>query len=75
MTTNDTDGLGSAVLDFVRVHIVNIAAIGLSLTEVEQWIRLAGMLAAAIYTLVKTVQVVIDIISKTRESKSRSKRG
>jgi hypothetical protein len=49
--------------------MVNIAAIGLSLTGVEQWIRLLGMIVALIYTTAKTVQLIKEMMDKSSAKK------
>ena len=57
--------------DLVKVNIVNIAAIVVSLSDFEQWIRCAGMVAALIYTITKIVQTVQEIILKRKGIRER----
>jgi hypothetical protein len=44
-------------VEFAGVHAANLGALMLSLTEAEQWIRVAGLFLAAVYTLVKIIEV------------------
>lgn len=57
--------------DLVKVNFVNIAAIVVSLSDFEQWIRCASMFAALIYTITKIVQTVQEIILKRKAVKER----
>jgi hypothetical protein len=67
-TSSDAIAL-THVIDLARVNMVNIAAIGLSLTGVEQWIRLLGMIVALIYTTAKTVQLIKEMMDKSSAQK------
>lgn len=67
-TSSDTLAI-THVLDLARVNMVNIAAIGLSLTGVEQWIRLLGMIVALVYTTAKTVQLIREMMEKSSAQK------
>ena len=60
-------------IDLIKVHIVNIAALGLSLTRVEEWVRLFGMIAALVYTTLKIVQIVVEIKSSSSNKRSKPK--
>lgn len=57
------------VIDLARVNFVNIAAISLSLTDVEQWVRLLGMVVALVYTTAKTVQLIREMMEKSSVKK------
>ena len=46
------------LLDLATVNLANVGALALSLSEVEQWIRVAGCLLAAIFTALKIVETV-----------------
>jgi hypothetical protein len=52
--------------ELVKVNFVNLAALAVSWSEFDQWIRTAGLVAALVYTIVKTVQTVQEI--KARKS-------
>ena len=52
--------------EMLKVSFLNLAALAVSWSEFDQWIRTAGLLAALIYTIVKTVQTVQEI--KARKS-------
>jgi len=45
----------------IKVGVVNLAAAIISVSEFEQAIRLTGMVAALVYTIVKIVQTVKEI--------------
>jgi hypothetical protein len=45
------------LVEFAGVHAANLGALMLSLTEAEQWIRVAGLFLAAVYTLAKIIEV------------------
>lgn len=51
----------------LKVGIVNLAAAVISFSDFEQAIRLLGMIAALIYTVVKIIQTVKEIRIKDRE--------
>lgn len=55
--------------DLVKVNFVNLAAIVVSLTDFEQWVRCASMFAALIYTIAKIVQTVQEIVLKRNNNK------
>lgn len=46
------------LLDLATVNLANVGALALSLSEAEQWIRVAGCLLAAIFTALKIVETV-----------------
>lgn len=46
------------LLDLATVNLANVGALALSLSEVEQWIRVAGCLLAAVFTALKIVETV-----------------
>lgn len=50
--------------EMLKVNFVNFAAIAVSLSEFDQWIRIAGMVAAFIYTVVKIVQTIQEMRKK-----------
>jgi hypothetical protein len=53
------------VMDLFKVNIINIAAISFSLTKTEEWVRLLGMIAALIYTVLKILQLLNEMKSKS----------
>lgn len=46
------------LLDLVTVNLANMGALALSLSEVEQWIRVTGCLLAAVFTALKIVETI-----------------
>jgi hypothetical protein len=59
----DPDQLSSPVsnrhlLDLATVNLANVSALALSLSEVEQWIRVAGCLLAAVFTALKIAETI-----------------
>lgn len=46
------------LLDLATVNLANVGALALSLSEVEQWIRVAGCLLAAVFTALKIVETI-----------------
>lgn len=60
----DQDSLLSAMLnsrhllDLATVNALNLGALVVSLSEAEQWIRVAGCLLAAVYTSLKIFETV-----------------
>jgi hypothetical protein len=46
------------LLDLATVNLANVSALALSLSEVEQWIRVAGCLLAAIFTALKIAETI-----------------
>ena len=47
--------------EMLKVNFINIAALAVSWSEFDQWIRTAGLLAAFVYTVVKIIQTVQEI--------------
>lgn len=58
----------------LKVGVVNLAAAMISASEFEQTIRLIGMTAAAVYTIVKIVQTVKEISRESRKDKQNELR-
>ena len=50
--------------DVTKVGVINFAAFAVSMTDVSDWLRLAGLAAALVYTCLKIVQTVIDLRKK-----------
>ena len=50
--------------EIAKVNFCNLAALAVSLSDFDEWLRCAGMVAALIYTIVKTVQTVQEIRRK-----------
>jgi hypothetical protein len=46
------------LLDLATVNLANVSALALSLSEVEQWIRVAGCLLAAVFTALKIAETI-----------------
>ena len=46
------------LLDLATVNLANVGALALSLSEVEQWIRVTGCLLAAVFTALKIVETI-----------------
>ena len=46
------------ILDLAVVNAANIGALAISLSELEQWVRIASCLLAAIFTLCKIVESI-----------------
>ena len=46
------------LFDLATVNLANVGALALSLSEVEQWIRVAGCLLAAVFTALKIVETI-----------------
>lgn len=46
------------LLDLATVNLANVGALALSLSEIEQWIRVAGCLLAAVFTALKIVETI-----------------
>ena len=46
------------LLDLATVNLANVGALALSLSEIEQWVRVAGCLLAAIFTALKIVETI-----------------
>ena len=47
--------------EMVKVNFYNLAALAVSLSDFDAPLRCAGMFAALIYTIVKTIQTVLEI--------------
>jgi hypothetical protein len=59
----DPDQLSSPVsnrhlLDLATVNLANVSALALSLSEVEQWVRVTGCLLAAVFTALKIIETI-----------------
>lgn len=52
--------------EMLKVNFLNLAALAVSWSEFDQWIRTLGLVAALIYTVTKTVQTVIEIRNKNK---------
>ena len=50
--------------ELVKVNFVNIAALAISVSEFSDYVRCASMLAALLYTIVKTVQTIQEMRKK-----------
>ena len=46
------------LLDLAAVNLANVGALALSLSEIEQWIRVTGCLLAAVFTALKIVETI-----------------
>ena len=46
------------IVDLVTVNLANVGALALSLSEVEQWVRVTGCLLAAVYTALKIIETL-----------------
>ena len=46
------------LLDLVTVNLANVGALALSLSEIEQWVRVTGCLLAAVFTALKIVETI-----------------
>jgi hypothetical protein len=46
------------LFDLATVNLANVGALALSLSEAEQWIRVAGCLLAAVFTALKIVETI-----------------
>ena len=46
------------LFDLATVNLANIGALALSLSEAEQWLRIASCLLAAIFTSIKIVESI-----------------
>jgi hypothetical protein len=46
------------LLDLATVNLANVSALALSLSEVEQWIRVGGCLLAAVFTSLKIIETI-----------------
>ena len=46
------------LLDLATVNAANVGALALSLSEVEQWIRVAGCLLAGVFTALKIIETI-----------------
>jgi hypothetical protein len=52
--------------EMLKVSFLNLAALAVSWSEFDQWIRTLGLVAALVYTVTKTVQTVIEIRNKKK---------
>jgi hypothetical protein len=46
------------LLDLATVNLANVGALALSLSEVEQWIRVGGCLLAGVFTALKIIETI-----------------
>ena len=46
------------LLDLATVNLANVSALALSLSEAEQWIRVAGCLLAGVFTALKIAETI-----------------
>ena len=46
------------LFDLATVNLANVGALALSLSEVEQWLRVAGCLLAAVFTALKIIETI-----------------
>jgi aminoglycoside/choline kinase family phosphotransferase len=46
------------LFDLATVNLANVSALALSLSEVEQWIRVAGCLLAGVFTALKIIETI-----------------
>jgi hypothetical protein len=46
------------IVDLAVVNLANIGAFALSLSEVEQWIRVLGCFLAAVFTSLKIIETI-----------------
>lgn len=46
------------VIDLAFVNLANVGALAISLSEVEQWIRISSCLLAAIFTGLKIIETI-----------------
>ena len=46
------------LLDLATVNLANVSALALSLSEAEQWIRVAGCLLAGVFTALKIIETI-----------------
>jgi hypothetical protein len=46
------------LFDLATVNLANMGALALSLSEVEQWLRVAGCLLAAVFTSLKIIETI-----------------
>ena len=56
--------LDQHIEDVIKVSFINFAAFAVSMSDFDQWLRLAGLLAALIYTCLKIVQTVQELRKK-----------
>jgi hypothetical protein len=45
-------------LDLATVNLANVGALAISLSEAEQWLRIASCLLAAIFTSIKIIESI-----------------
>jgi len=46
------------IFDLATVNLANVGALALSLSEAEQWIRVAGCLLAGVFTALKIIETI-----------------
>ena len=46
------------IFDLATVNLANVGALAISLSEAEQWLRIASCLLAAIFTSIKIVESI-----------------
>ena len=46
------------LLDLATVNLANVGALALSLSEVEQWVRVTGCLLAGVFTALKIIETI-----------------
>jgi hypothetical protein len=46
------------IIDLAVVNVTNLGAIAISLSEAEQWLRVASCLLAAIFTSLKIIEAI-----------------
>jgi len=55
--------------EMLRVNFVNLAAFVVSISEFSEVIKILVMIASLVYTIVKIVQTIQEIIAKRKEPK------
>jgi len=56
--------LDQHIEDVCKVGFINFAAFAVSMSDFDQWLRLAGLVTALIYTCLKIVQTFQEIKKK-----------
>lgn len=46
------------IFDLAFVNLANVSAIAISLSEAEQWVRIASCLLAAVFTSLKIIETL-----------------
>lgn len=49
------------IIDLATVNLANVGALAISLSEVEQWIRIASCLLAAVFTSLKILETIRNL--------------